>query len=165
MDVPDYMTVVDDALTKLEELQRKRDTIDAETMKLEQLIVATANMLPDKIKDLAMRRMATLQEIVRIREFGLTEAAGIILKTATGQWLTVTNVRDRLIAAGFDFSGYTTNPLASISTTLRRLTPEKVESTTIDGGVAAYRWKDTKAQADRIASFGGILTPKRKFKI
>src|SRR5438309_6409006 len=59
MDTVDYMAVVNDALTKLEALQRQRDAIDADTLKLEQLITATANLLPDEVKDLAMRRMET----------------------------------------------------------------------------------------------------------
>jgi hypothetical protein len=66
------------------------------------------------------------------------------LKAAYGDWLTVTNVRDRLNKAGFDFSTYSSNPLASISAILRRMKPEEIESTVADGGVAAYRWKNTK---------------------
>jgi len=49
----------------------------------------------------------------------------------------------------FDFSGYRSNPLASISTALRRFKPSDVETTEI-AGVTAYRWKDTKANRKKM---------------
>jgi hypothetical protein len=67
-----------------------------------------------------------------------------------GNWLTATNVRDHLVGLGFDFSGYSTNPLASVSTTLRRMKPEEVETTTVDGGVTAYQWKQQSTLSGRI---------------
>lgn len=141
MDAADYLILVNDAFEKLEKFQRDRESIEAETMKLEQLIAATANMLPDDVKNVVMLRMKNLQELSQLRDVGLTDAIRTILKQAAGDWLTVTNVRDRLINLGFNFSNYSTNPLASVSTTLRRMKPEEVETTTLDGGVAAYRWK------------------------
>jgi hypothetical protein len=72
-------------------------------------------------------------------EAGLTEAIRSVLKKNYRQWLTVTQVRDRLESAGFDFSSYKSSPLASISTTLKRFKAEDVETAEIDG-VAAYRW-------------------------
>jgi hypothetical protein len=153
MDTTNYLAAAIDALNKFEELQRKRDAIEAEALKLEQLVLATANMLPDEQKDLLLRRMEIIQALTQLREGGLTDAIRAILQTAP-DWLTVTNVRDRLVSAGFDFSSYSTNPLASISTTLRRMKPEEVENTAVDG-VAAYRWKQPskaeKAEAIRKA--------------
>ena len=143
MDTANYYVLITDAFSKLEKLQQQRESIEAEAMKLEQLIAATANMLPDDIKDRVMLRLTTLRELFRLQDVGLTDAIRTILKKAAGNWLTVTNVRDRLVSLGFDFTGYSTNPLASVSTTLRRLKPEEVETTTVDGGVAAFRWKDT----------------------
>jgi len=145
----------------LENLQRYRESIEAEAMKLEQLIAATANMLPDDIKDMVMLRMTNLQELSRLRDVGLTDAIRTILRQAPGDWLTVTNVRDRLINRGFDFNDYSTNPLASVSTVLRRMKPEEVETATVDGGVTAYRWKQPsqteKAEAIRKAKLRGSL--------
>jgi len=141
MDDPHFLTLITDAFEKLEELQRDRETIEAETMKLEQLIAAAANMLPDDVRILVMQRMEMLRELSRFRDVGLTEAIRSVLRQGSGDWLTATNVRDRLLSLGFDFTAYSTNPLASISTTLRRMKREEVETTTVDGGVAAYRWK------------------------
>lgn len=148
MDDSHYLTLITDAFAKLEKLQRDRESIEAEVMKLEQLIAATANMLPDDTKGTIMQWMENVKEISRLRDLGLTDAIRRILRQRAGDWLTATNVRDRLISLGFDFTAYSTNPLASISTTLRRMKPEEVETTTVDGGVAAYRWKRS---VDRIA--------------
>jgi len=157
MDISQYFALATDALDKLEELQRQREAIDADAMKLEQFVTATANMLPDDAKDVVLRRMSSMQELFRVREFGLTEAARIALKSRTGQWLTASNVRDQLLALGFDFSTYTTNPLASVSTVLRRMKQEEVEITTVDGGVVAYRWKQPSQaeKAEAIAKLRG----------
>lgn len=113
-------------------------------MKLEQLIAATANMLPDELKENTLKRISAMQQLYRVREYGLTEAIRVALESKVGQWLTVSSVRDQLLALGFDFSNYTSNPLASISAVLRRMKDEEVETTTVDGGVAAYRWKQPK---------------------
>jgi hypothetical protein len=141
MDDAHYLTLIHDAIAKLEKLQRDRESIEAEVMKLEQLIAAAANMLPDDTKDAAMQWMSNLRELSRLRDVGLTDAIRRVLRQRAGDWLTATNVRDRLFSLGFDFTAYSTNPLASISTTLRRMKPEEVDTTTVDGGVVAYRWK------------------------
>lgn len=161
MDTSNYFILADDAMNKLEALQRQRESIDAEIMKLEQLVAATANMLPDAERDVLMRKLTLMQELFRLREVGLTDAIRSILKASAGEWMTVATVRDRLIKAGFDFSGYSTNPLASVSTVLRRMPPEEVERTTVDGGVAAYRWiKKTLAvrvgEANQNRGFSGL---------
>jgi hypothetical protein len=136
------MAAITENFSKLERLYSDRESINGEIMKTEQFIAAAANMLPDNVRDLAIKRITVLQELYRVRDAGLTEAIRAILKTAKGDWLTVTNVRDRLSRAGFDFSSYTASPLASISAILRRMKSEEVETTMVDGGVTAYRWKD-----------------------
>jgi hypothetical protein len=156
MDDPNsFLTLITDAFEKLEELQRNRESIETETMKIEQLIAAAANMLPDDTRSLVMRRMEILRELSRFRDVGLTDAIRTVLRQGTGDWLTATNVRDRLLSLGFDFTGYSTNPLASVSTALRRMKPEEVETTTVDGGVAAYRWKQSSL-AERLVALKGI---------
>jgi hypothetical protein len=54
-------------------------------------------------------------------------------------WMSPIDVREALYAAGFDFSGYTSNPLSTIHTALKRMVPEEVEAKEgADGQV--YRW-------------------------
>src|SRR5208337_2582458 len=95
------------------------------------------NMLPDEQRQAYNDRFDELTS----KSGGLTEAIEDILKYATseGKYLTVSQVRDHLKKAGFDFSRYTSNPLASVNTVIKRFKPSDVESTTIDG-VTAYRW-------------------------
>jgi hypothetical protein len=140
---PDYLGLIINAFEKIDRLQVEREKLDAEIMKQEQFISATANFLPDDQRDLVSRRMAIGQSLQNVRESSLTNAIRTILRQESGNWLTVTNVRDRLLGLGFDFSDYSTNPLASVSTILRRMKSEEVETRNVDGGVAAFRWKDT----------------------
>ncbi len=69
----------------------------------------------------------------------LTECCRDILR-AKQDWMSPVEVRDALLAAGFDFSNYTSNPLSSIHTTLKRMVPEEIEAETRPDG-QAYRWK------------------------
>jgi hypothetical protein len=137
-----YIAVMNDALSRLDKLYVEREAIDGEIMKAEQLIAATANMLPDNVKDLAIQRIEILQQLHRVRDAGLTDAIRAILKKFHTDWMTVTKVRDHLTRAGFDFTSYSSSPLASISAILRRMKAEEVEIKLVDGGVSAYRWKD-----------------------
>jgi hypothetical protein len=143
MDIADYMAAITDGFSKLDKLYSDRESIDGEIMKTEQFIVAAANMCPDNVRDLTTRRIEVLQELYKVRGEGLTDAIRAVLKAAHGDWMTVTNVRDRMSKAGFDFSSYSSSPLASISAILRRMKSEEVETRLVDGGVTAYRWKDT----------------------
>ena len=140
MTATDYLSIVRDALEKLKTLNGQREALDIESVKLEQFIIATANLLLESERNLVLATMENLQEVHRLREVGLTDAIRSVLKAAAGEWLTAAHVRDRLISAGFDFSTYTANPLASVSTTLRRIKSDDVETTNVDGGVTAYRW-------------------------
>jgi hypothetical protein len=61
-----------------------------------------------------------------------------LARPANSFW-TATEVRDHLKNSAFDFSQYTSNPLASVNTVLRRFKPSEVEISTRDG-VTTYRW-------------------------
>ena len=113
--------------------------MDIEIAKQEQFVYATANFLPDETRQLATEKIRLIQDLTRVRDAGLTDAVRAVL-AAEGGWLTATQMRDRLNSYQFDFGSYMTNPLASVSTTLRRMKPEDVEIGTRDG-VTAYRWK------------------------
>ncbi|MFZ3201512.1 MAG: hypothetical protein WA175_10225 [Candidatus Acidiferrales bacterium] len=134
-----YAKIARDSIKKLEDLYKSRELIDVEIVKLEQFISATANLLPDQVRNVVDELLENTQEIYRIREAGLTGAIQKVLRTSPGQWLTVAEVRDRLVSLGFDFSTYTTNPLASISTTLKRIKSADI-TTRNDDGVKAYKW-------------------------
>jgi hypothetical protein len=66
---------------------------------------------------------------------------------AKKDWMSPVEVREALLAAGFDFSNYTSNPLSSIHTTLKRMVPEELETETRPDG-QVYRWKLIEVQVD-----------------
>lgn len=153
MDTPNYLALVRNAFEKIDELQTRRESLDAEIMKLEQFISATANFLPDDQRELIMDRLQSGQDLQRVRDSGLTESVRTVL-AKEADWMTTTQVRDKLIALGFDFSLYTSNALASVSTTLRRLKPEEVQSKSNADGVTVFRWKEDVKQAWKDALAG-----------
>lgn len=156
MNETDYATLVKQAFSKYIELRDERETIEAEIEKLRQLIYATANMLPEAQRQAVVRDMAAMKEPIQIRDASLSDAIRSILEKSARKWLTVSAVRDKLVAAGFDFADYTTNPLASVSTTLKRMVDE-TETAPIEG-VTAYRKKLSR----RRKSTSGRFTRKKE---
>jgi hypothetical protein len=71
----------------------------------------------------------------------LTQACRDILRFSNRD-MTPTEIRQQLVLTGFDFSGYTSNPLSSIHTVLKRLVAEGVAVPVADttGRIIAYRW-------------------------
>ena len=128
---------MDDSLREFGDLSRERDEIDARLMKLRQFIYVTMNMLPDEEKKAYESEFAAVASATG----GLTDAIREVLKLATQrqQYFTAAHVRDHLVNAGFDFSRYSSNPLASVSTILRRFKDSEVQSITLNG-TSAYRW-------------------------
>jgi hypothetical protein len=68
----------------------------------------------------------------------LSECCRDILRQKA-DWMSPVEVREALLAAGFDFSDYTSNPLSSIHTTLKRMVPEELATETRPDG-QVYRW-------------------------
>jgi hypothetical protein len=136
----DYLKMLESSIKKLDELSWEREQIDMEIAKLRQWIQATVNLLPDETTEKFQARLAELEKESEIASAGLTDAIRGTLQLNYPKWLTVANVRDSLVARGFDFSSYKSNPLAAISTTLRRLakSEENVETTEFEG-VNAFR--------------------------
>ena len=133
----DYRALLDEALEKYTVLFGQKEAIDAELLKLRQFIYATTNMLPDAERSIYQAELAQLASLAG----GLTDAVRESLKLATQRqtYFSAAEVRDHLVKSGFDFSLYSSNPLASVNTTIKRFKSSDVESTVIDG-VAAYRW-------------------------
>ncbi len=141
MKTEDYRAVLISAIERLAELGNQRAEIELELAKLQQFIAATLNMLPDDQKEEFSTAVNKALKMTEVKTAGLTEAIRKVLQGENGNWFTVAQVRDRLISSAFDFSDYTANPLASISTTLKRMKPSEVESSLI-AGVTVYRWKE-----------------------
>jgi len=152
----DYKTILDDAFTKLGFAVTQRNNIEIEIIKLKQFIHATMNMLSDKDRGEFKKRMEELLKQEEANSSSLVEAVRRLLQVMqVNKWLTASEVRDQLISNGFDFSGYTSEPLASVSTTLKRMKPEEVE-TTLVGGVTAYRWKGVRRFSRTAGAFQNV---------
>jgi hypothetical protein len=135
------------AVRKLRDLMKQQEETALEISKLRQFIHATANMLPDDERSSIQLRLSLADLDEGLKRAGLHDAIRQVLEQHPKEFLTVTRVRDEL-RGRFDFSNYKSNPLASVATTLRRFKPTLVETKEIDG-VAAYRWKNTKANRQR----------------
>ncbi len=146
MNETDYKSILEAALVKLGLLRVQQENIETEISKQREFVLATWNMLSEQESGEFKARMGEALKNDRANETSLTESVRLVLKSADGTLLTAVEVRDKLFSSGFDFSRYLSNPLSSVSTTLRRLTPEEVESVSVRG-VAAYRWRgDTNAE-------------------
>jgi len=120
MDAVDYEQVLRDAVNHLGLLVKQRNMLDAEISRTRQFIDATLPMVPDDAKvdwraviDKFLKRPPAIGSLASsIRNiFDANPALG----------LSVMDIRDTLVKGGFDFTAYVSNPLSSISTTLRRM--------------------------------------------
>ena len=142
MNETDYKAVLNETLRNMVAIREKTERLEIEAAKLRQFFFATLNMLAETDRAQFMEAFRQAGEGLDVRERSLKEAIADILRKSSPKYLTAADVRDRLRANGFDFSGYTSNELASVSTTLRRLKPEEAEMTTIEG-VMAWRAKES----------------------
>jgi hypothetical protein len=154
MNDTDYNAILDGALAKLEVAMRQKSDAEIEVGKLKQFIYATMNMLSDEQRVIFMAKLDQLNFDDNTRAVGLKEAITRVLAAQPKKWFTVTKVRDQLLETGFDFRNYTANPLASVSTTLKRMKPEEVETTTIEG-VTAYQWRRVSEPRRRSGHYFG----------
>jgi hypothetical protein len=144
----DFKAVLDESFNEFRQLTTQREELDVKIAKLHQFIRATANMLPDEDRVVFMANVEQLAGDA----VGLTDAIRNTLKATAPKWRTAVDVRDELLASGFDFSRYTSNPLASVHAVLKRMKSSDVESTTNEGD-ALYRWKEGRS-SKLTAAFG-----------
>jgi phosphoglycolate phosphatase-like HAD superfamily hydrolase len=136
----DYDKLFRDSYAKYMNLVQQRDEINAELDKLRQFLYATSNMLSDETMKEVAKDIELIWEMERVRDTSLVEAIRKVLSEHPTRYFTVRQMRDALKTAGFDFTQYTANPLASISTTLKRMKSKEVTVTDVEG-VRAYRKK------------------------
>jgi hypothetical protein len=146
--VIDFEKALLDSFAQLEKLWEQREETEAEIAKLTQFIKATMNMLPEDKRQKFGEHIKRSAFNALTKAEGLTEAVMNTLRWHPDEWYTAAGVRDDLVeSSGFDFSGYSSNPLASVSTTLRRMKNHpSIETSTIDG-VTVYKWKVDLSEA------------------
>lgn len=126
-----------EAIEKYQNNRQKQQELDVENIKLRQFIYATMNLLPDKERLIFQAQVANMAASLS----SLKDAVCEVLKLAAqrNDYFTVVEVKEHLEKAGFDFSEYSSNPLASVNTTIKRFKDTEVQCKEING-VAAYRW-------------------------
>ena len=149
MTAEEYRRALDKAIAEYESLGQQRQAIDKRLSELAQTIST-------------LSRLCGLTPTV---PWGLTDACRVVLRS--GLPMAPTDVRDRLLAIGFDLSRYS-NDLAAIHTVLKRLN-EGGELRCLVAGPkqGAYLWQKAVTAAalgPEIAELmrGQIKTPKRK---
>jgi predicted deacetylase len=159
MNDTDYKAILAAAFDRIVTISRQREELDNEGAKLRQFIMATINMLPDDDREEFVKLFEKSQDSLKMSEESLKEACLRVLRDVSPRWLTAAQVRDQLKMSGFNFDAYMSNPLASVSTTLRRMKPEEAETMESEG-VAAYRFNQRKTTLQqRIAA--GRLGPSK----
>lgn len=138
----DYLAVVNDAYAQLEEIERKLASLQQDRQRLTLLIKATTPFLTDEQKKRVVRSILNIED-TPIQFQGLTDAIRSALKRNANHWMTSTTVKEMLANSGFDFSSYESNPLASVSTVLRRIAgKDGIEVLfDVDRDVTVYRMK------------------------
>ena len=114
----DYWVMFKDLMERRAAMIRQRDEAEVELAKMKQLIVSVFALLGED------QQKANQQAIedMEAESHGLQDAIKLVFSTNRGEWLSVSGVRDQLTETGFDIRRYKANPLASINTTLKRLT-------------------------------------------
>lgn len=130
-----YEQLIRDSIRRFSELQQQRDKIDGELAKLKQFLYATLNMVPDERRSKWEKEIDGSVSKAWASTASLAASIRRIFKEKPHMVYSVGRIREQLMERGFDFSGYKSNPLSSISTTLRRMveTGELATSETVDG--------------------------------
>jgi hypothetical protein len=120
MDAADYEQVLRDSVNHLDLLMRQRNMLDSEIGRVRQFIGATLPMVPDDAK---VKWRAVIDKFLKKQPAigSLASSIRIIFDANPAVGLSAMDIRDTLVKAGFDFTAYVSNPLSSISTTLRRM--------------------------------------------
>lgn len=141
----DYTKIFADIWERRAELAKEQARIETEVEKLSRMLNATFHMMPPEEK----KEFSAAFKSLQIQDKGLTAAVKQILKTNRQEWLTAVQVRDKLKEVGFDFGGYTSNPLVSVHSVLKRLKPREVQAKILVDGTKEYRWNKKEAVINR----------------
>ena len=142
----DYFKMFSELVQRCNELTRQRDETDVEIAKIKQLIIATFPLIPEEKQKLFRTEIDAMDE----QSAGLLEAIKLVFSAHKGEWLTASKVHEYLLANRFDFRRYRANPLASITTTLKRMVPNLLDSTNSGSGTL---YKRRLTLGDRIAGW------------
>jgi hypothetical protein len=132
----DVDKAIDNRLSELEELCKQRDFVERQ---LVQLNIALRSLARDTKNE--NKRKEALKGIKKARRkpAGLTEAISESLRAMPHDSFSASEVREWLEREGFDLSDYS-QPLATISVTLRRLAESERVKAIRKGRNVTYQW-------------------------
>jgi hypothetical protein len=145
----DYFKMFSDLVERCNERTRQRDEADVEIAKIKQLIIATFPLIPEDKQRLFQAEIDAMDE----QSAGLLDAIKLVFSTHKGEWLTTSKVHEHLLGNGFDFRHYRANPMASITTTLKRMVPSLLDSMNSGSGIL---YKRRLTLGDRIAGYKDV---------
>src|SRR6266700_629193 len=116
-----YEEIVRNSLERFRALYQQREEIDVELVKLRQFLYATLNMVPDEHRSKWESEISVVVDKASASAASLADSIRRVFDENTNMTYSVAGMREQLMQRGFDFSGYKSNPLSSISTTLRRM--------------------------------------------
>jgi hypothetical protein len=134
-----YEEIIKNSLQRFRDLYRQREEIDVELAKLRQFLGATLNMVPEKQRTRWQKEIDDAFKRATANVTSLADSVRRLFQDRPDYGFTASTIRGMLLDAGFDFSSYVSNPLSSVSTTLRRMV-ETGELDTREGneGVTIY---------------------------
>ena len=119
----------------LRELSKQRDFIEMQLVQVNQALSSLARLIVDENERQDVEREINL---ARRKPAGLTETISSSLRN-TWDGLSASEMREWLVRQGFDLSEYS-QPLATISSTLRRLAASGRVEATKHGRNVTYKW-------------------------
>src|SRR5260370_41345765 len=106
---------------------------------MRQVMYATLNMVPDKDKAKWEKDIDCVVQKATTSATSLADSVRKVFREHPNYGYAVGGIREMLLEAGFDFSSYKSNPLSSISTTLRRMVETGELETRVDAeGTTLY---------------------------
>jgi hypothetical protein len=117
----EYEKLIRNSLQRFLDLNKKREAIDVELVKLRQFMYATLNMVPDTERERWETDIAAAVRKATANTTSLADSVRRVFESHPNIGYTISGIREALVESGFDFSSYVSNPLSSISTTLRRM--------------------------------------------
>lgn len=132
----EYQQIANKHFAKLRELREEKSRIEGEIKKTANLIKAVLNMMPDEEQGPYLHELQGYE----MQQMRLTDAIRQLLQTAERP-MAATRIKQLLEERGYSFSQYTSNPLSTIHTILKRFKPSDIEKVLTSDGTAGYRWK------------------------
>lgn len=136
----EYATIFEQHMKKIIDLGAEQRRINSEMEKATEMLKASFANMSDEERVKFVDSFITALEQIEKKEVGLTEAIRTLLQSNSNKWFHAVSVRGSLKASGFDFSGYTSNPLASIHAVLKRFKRTEVKVRKGAAGLKEYRW-------------------------